>query len=110
MANSSFLDAKLDLVTCASCGHSFQGVAKKSFLGFRSYTCDLCAKKTNYPLHNGFRIFYWIVLISALVVKLFFFPQMVPSIFIIMMAFAVIMDLVFIWIRRKPEATTLEEH
>jgi len=95
----SFLNAELMQVTCPHCRHSFRGVAKKSFLGFRKFTCESCQKPFSYPLYRGYRITYWILLVVAFVASVNA-PQGQPSIFVGLMSLAVVIDFYLLWKRR----------
>lgn len=54
-------------VICQNCSHSFTAVPKRSFLGFQKVACPSCGKKSIYPLTQGYRVTYW-VLIALMIV------------------------------------------
>ena len=95
----SFLNAKLTPATCPHCQYSFQGVARKSFLGFQKFTCESCHKPFSYPLYRGYRITYWLLLAVAFVVSSNA-PRAQPGIFVGLMSLAVLIDLYLLWKRR----------
>lgn len=52
--------------TCWKCGEKFSGAPKRSFLGFQKLKCESCGETVLYPLTNGYRIIWWVILISML--------------------------------------------
>lgn len=46
---------------CTNCKAQFNGVPKRSFLGFRKLTCPDCHQKLLYPLTTGYHIIYCIL-------------------------------------------------
>ena len=48
---------------CSHCQNKFTEVPKKSFLGFQKLTCPECNTTLTFPLTDGYRIIYWILLI-----------------------------------------------
>lgn len=97
----SFLNAKLKAAICPHCGHSFSGVAKKSFLGFQKFSCPNCSKEFTYPLFRGYRITYWILLAVALGFMLSSGGR--PNIFFVLMSIAVMVDAYKLWERMKTD-------
>lgn len=95
----SLLNAETHPVTCPHCSVAFQGVPKKTFLGFRQYTCPSCHKKFKYPLSRGYRITYWLLLLGSFVMMVNK-PGTQPNLFTLLMAIAVIWDLYLMWKRR----------
>lgn len=51
-------------VRCSQCSHAFSAAPKKTFLGFRKFTCPSCGHVDLHPLSSGYRGFYWFVLIA----------------------------------------------
>ena len=51
--------------SCGHCGSSFTATPERTFLGFQRVTCALCREKSVYPLTNGFRVTY-IVLVALM--------------------------------------------
>ena len=47
---------------CTSCGHGFNGVPTRSFLGFLNFKCPSCRVSVTYPLTPGYRTTYWVLL------------------------------------------------
>ena len=95
----SFLNAESHPVTCPHCDEAFCGTAKKSFLGFQTYSCPACSEKFKYPLSRGYRITYWVLLLGAFVM-IVNNPGAQPNLFTLLMAIAVISDLYLLWARR----------
>lgn len=94
----SFLNAKLTAVTCPHCQHKYEGVASKSFLGFKKFACQSCHEAFSYPLFRSYRITYWLLLAIA-AAFMFNASNVRPNIFVILMGVAVLMDLYLIWKR-----------
>ena len=92
----SFLNVKLRPATCTHCGHQFDGVAGKSFLGFQKFTCEKCSKDFGNALFPGYRITYWILL-SLAVVAMVAIPGSQPNLFVILMGIAVGIDCYRLW-------------
>ena len=89
---------KLTPATCSHCGHSFNGVARKTFLGFQKFTCERCRMEFSRELFRGYRITYWVLLVLATAVMLNT-PGARPNIFVILMAIAVSIDAYRLWKR-----------
>lgn len=96
----SFLDADAKPVVCPHCDTAYDGIARKSFLGFQKHTCIGCNENFLYPLYKGYRITYWVLL--ALMLTFYSrAPQgSQPSIFIMLMGCAVIVDGWLLWQRK----------
>lgn len=96
----SVLGAETKPVVCPHCDTGYDSVPRKSFLGFQKHTCICCNENFSYPLYKGYRIAYWVLLVLALT----FFsraPQgSQPSIFIMLMIFAVVVDGWLVWQRK----------
>ncbi|MFL6659653.1 MAG: hypothetical protein ACJ8GW_16355 [Massilia sp.] len=87
----SFMGVQTLPVTCPHCEATFDGIPKKTFLGFREIACPECSATFKYPLYRSHRIFYWVMLaIATLVIARV--QGGFPSIFILLMGFAVIYD------------------
>ena len=54
--------APIDAV-CTKCGTKFNQVPTRSFIGFQKLECPVCQKKVTYPLTNGYRGTYWVLLV-----------------------------------------------
>ena len=50
-------------VVCSHCQNKFTETPKRSFLGFQKLTCLKCNTKLTFPLTDGYRIIYWILLV-----------------------------------------------
>ena len=87
---------KLTPTKCTHCGHEFNGVARKTFLGFKKFRCEHCRLEFTSTLFTGHRITYWVLLIIA---AAFMFGRQggQPNIFVILMAVAVGIDLYRLW-------------
>ncbi|MGH2404892.1 MAG: hypothetical protein ACRDGN_10565, partial [bacterium] len=46
---------------------SFRGWLSRTFLGFQKLRCPKCSARLLYPLTAGYRVTYWVVLVSMLV-------------------------------------------
>lgn len=95
-----FVDRKLTPVVCANCGNGFDGVMKKSLIGFRQYPCQHCRKDMAYPMLMPYRITYWILLVSAFTYQNLAGESWILEIFIFLLVFAVLMDLYLLWKHR----------
>ncbi len=62
--------------------------------------CPHCKHEFSSPANRGYRITYWIILISAIAYFIFSRSQGKPSIFILMMSFAVLADICLMWLRK----------
>jgi hypothetical protein len=62
-------------LVCKRCGTSFSGlgVPKKDFLGFPKHLCPKCKRITLEPLSAGYRVSYWLLVISL--VGAFFYAR-----------------------------------
>lgn len=80
---------------CVHCGHSFSGVAAKTFLGFKKFRCEHCRLEFKSVLFTGHRITYWVLLTIATAVMFTQGGQL--NIFVILMAIAVGIDLYRLW-------------
>jgi prepilin signal peptidase PulO-like enzyme (type II secretory pathway) len=99
LASPSFMDAKLIPVTCPHCQATFDGVPRKSFLGFQKYSCESCRANFNYPLFKGYRITYWVILIAVLLYMALAQTSGQPNLFVILMGIAVVIDGYLLWKR-----------
>ncbi len=52
---------------CTNCGTKFRDVPRRTFLGFQKFQCPKCLEKVTYPLTDGYRITYWILLTLAFI-------------------------------------------
>ncbi|HXA46819.1 MAG TPA: hypothetical protein VNW52_04260 [Burkholderiaceae bacterium] len=91
--SDSFLQEGGIAVQCTSCQHLFNGVPRKSFLGFKKFSCPECKKKFLLPLYTGYRIFYWIVLLCFIGFQVSGQSNGQPSIFTVLMAIAIVYDI-----------------
>jgi predicted RNA-binding Zn-ribbon protein involved in translation (DUF1610 family) len=53
---------ELDAV-CRSCGARFRSSPKRTFLGFQRFVCPDCGTEMLYPLTNGYRTTYWVIVV-----------------------------------------------
>ena len=51
-------------VVCSKCQNKFTDVPKRSFLGFQKINCPECKEKLTFPLTDGYRVIYWVILFS----------------------------------------------
>jgi hypothetical protein len=51
----------------ASCGHQFRARPTRSFLAFQKMNCPKCSKDVMYPLTNGYRITYWVIVVLMII-------------------------------------------
>jgi hypothetical protein len=96
----SIAGAQTLAVTCPRCEAHFDGVPRKTSLGFKEMTCPDCSATFKYPLYRTHRIVYWVLLIGAAI----FITRVeggFPSIFVLLMGFAVIYDVFLLLKRRK---------
>jgi hypothetical protein len=96
VADSPAPDGKLTPATCTHCGHQFDAVARKSFLGFQKFTCEQCRKEFTSALFRGYRITYWVLLVLAAVLMITS-SNVRPNIFFVLMAIAVTIDAYRLW-------------
>ena len=93
-------NGKLTPTVCTHCGHRFDGVAEKTFLGFQKFNCEQCHQDFSSVLFPGYRITYWVLLVlSAIAVLTMRGAQ--PSIFVILMGIAVSIDAYRLWKRPR---------
>ena len=52
---------------CASCGHQFRAIPTRSFLAFQKMKCPKCSKDVMYPLTNGYRTTYWVIVVLMII-------------------------------------------
>ena len=52
---------------CSHCQNKFTEIPKRSFLGFQKMACSECHTKLTFPLTDGYRIIYWILLIFMVI-------------------------------------------
>lgn len=79
--------------TCTKCGARQRGTAKRSFFGFQKLTCQRCEATFLYPLTEGYKSFYWLIVtlgvISAVVILANGeFP--LPSIWLLLVSIALV--------------------
>jgi len=55
-------------IACAGCREPIEGARRKTFLGFRVFTCPSCDGEVLEPLGRSTRIAYWVVLALAVTV------------------------------------------
>jgi hypothetical protein len=89
-------NGKLTPTKCTHCGHEFNGVARKTFLGFRKFRCEQCRLEFSSTLFTGHRITYWVLLILAMAV-MFGTQEGRPNIFVVLMVIAVSIDAYRLW-------------
>jgi hypothetical protein len=93
---------KLTPVTCPACRADFEAGKQRTFLGFPKYACPECRAEFKAPLSTRRRVLYWALLAGAALVALAAGPETraQPSIFVLLMALAVLLDIVAL-IRRR---------
>lgn len=87
----TFMNVVMEPVSCAHCGHYHEGVARKSFLGFKRFTCGSCRKEFDTVLHTRYRVAYWLLL--AVFAALMLRNGGRPNLFVILTSVAVALDL-----------------
>lgn len=91
IASRTFMNVVMEPVRCAHCGHHHQGVARKSFLGFKRFTCGSCRKEFDSVLHARYRVAYWLLLAVFAAIMLRNGGR--PNLFVILTALPLALDL-----------------
>lgn len=88
--SGSFMHVVLESVHCTRCGHQHHGAARKTFLGFKRFTCAGCRKEFDTALHRRYRVAWWVLLAVFGAMALSHGGR--PNLFVILVALLVALD------------------
>lgn len=77
--------------TCTACGARQRGTPKRSFFGFQKLTCRHCSAQFLYPLTEGYKNFYWLIVTLGVISAVMILGQgefPLPSIWLLLVSIA----------------------